>query len=209
MDRPQHALSVARDKPMLSRRAFRIGSVATLHIVAIWAVTHSLAAFHVFEPEKILMANIVEAKPDVPPPPIIVPKMVQPPQSQLTVSAPDIVVETETPPPISVTVGPPAPTPPVSSVGPSDTGPVPTVMSQPPYSAQARRANEEGTVTLHLVVSESGYVVSAEIVKSSGFPDLDKAAASWAIAHWKFRPAIQGGQAVASSKLQNVEFKGI
>ena len=69
----------------------------------------------------------------------------------------------------------------------------------PPYPMTAIRLGEEGKVMLHLSVSADGNVAGASVTQSSGFTDLDQAAIAWVLAHWKYKPAIRGGVAVASA----------
>jgi TonB family protein len=54
-------------------------------------------------------------------------------------------------------------------------------------------------VQLHVSISATGAVTAAAVTRSSGFPDLDQSAVNWVIAHWKYKPAVQGGVAVASA----------
>lgn len=46
----------------------------------------------------------------------------------------------------------------------------------PTYPADALKAKEEGTVTMDLLISTTGYVKESKILTSSGYPDLDQAA---------------------------------
>ena len=69
----------------------------------------------------------------------------------------------------------------------------------PPYPMTAIRLSEEGRVMLHLTISAEGTVAGASVVQSSGFTDLDQSAIAWVLAHWKYKPAIRGGVAVASA----------
>ena len=69
----------------------------------------------------------------------------------------------------------------------------------PPYPMAAIRLGKEGTVMLHLAISAEGTVAGASVTQSSGFADLDQSAIAWVMAHWKYKPAIRGGVAVASA----------
>jgi len=46
----------------------------------------------------------------------------------------------------------------------------------PAYPPDALKAKEEGTVTMDLLISTTGYVKESKILTSSGYPDLDQAA---------------------------------
>lgn len=56
---------------------------------------------------------------------------------------------------------------------------------------------QQGTVVLRLLVLKSGEVGDVNIVKSSGYPQLD-AAALVETGYWHYLPAIRDGQAVSS-----------
>ena len=76
----------------------------------------------------------------------------------------------------------------------------------PPYPPLGIRLGEEGNVRLHLTISPQGLVTDAAVVRSSGYQDLDQAARSWIITHWRYRPAMRGGAAVASASDVQVQF---
>jgi protein TonB len=67
----------------------------------------------------------------------------------------------------------------------------------PYYPRIARRNGYEGIVLLNLLVSESGRVESVEIIRSSGYKVLDREAVK-AVRKWRFVPAEQAGETVAS-----------
>lgn len=77
----------------------------------------------------------------------------------------------------------------------------------PPYPDLSRRLGEEGVVELSIMVTPTGQVADAFVVKSSGFPRLDEAAKSWVKSHWRYRPALSGGQPVGFSAQARMEFK--
>lgn len=56
---------------------------------------------------------------------------------------------------------------------------------------------QQGTVVVRLLVLTSGEVGDVNIVKSSGYPQLD-AAALIATGYWHYLPAIRDGRAVSS-----------
>jgi protein TonB len=65
-----------------------------------------------------------------------------------------------------------------------------------PYPPEARRAGVEGTVTLAITIDEQGNVVQAKVVSGPGY-GLNEAALQ-AIRKYRFRPAMKGGEAVAT-----------
>jgi protein TonB len=75
---------------------------------------------------------------------------------------------------------------------------------QPPYPKIALQQGQQGSVTLRLIVNESGLINSIEIVHSSGFPVLDRSAMDFVKRHWTVPPE-QGAriyEAAINYKLQ-------
>jgi TonB family protein len=66
---------------------------------------------------------------------------------------------------------------------------------QPAYPATAIPNQESGAVIVAAKVKADGTVDGVAIAKSSGFIDLDNAAAN-AVSGWKFVPAMNDGQPV-------------
>ncbi len=67
---------------------------------------------------------------------------------------------------------------------------------KPNYPEKARLKGLEGTVTLHLLVTETGDVKWAKVVRSSGYPILDSAAVEYGKT-LKFKPATKRGKPVS------------
>jgi len=65
------------------------------------------------------------------------------------------------------------------------------------YPQMARRTAEQGDVTLRLLVRAEGYISDAQIVRSSGFAQLD-AAALISVGYWDYLPKIVSGKPVDS-----------
>jgi len=63
----------------------------------------------------------------------------------------------------------------------------------PKYPANSFLSGESGSVLLALLVGNDGRVIESKVQKSSGFPDLDKAARK-ALSQCKFKPAGSDGQ---------------
>jgi protein TonB len=76
----------------------------------------------------------------------------------------------------------------------------------PRYPVASRRAGEQGTVTLRVLVSLDGLASRVAVEKSSGSPHLD-AAALEAVKAWRFTPARQGANSVESWMLVPIVFR--
>jgi protein TonB len=60
--------------------------------------------------------------------------------------------------------------------------------SPPEYPAMAQRNHYQGTVTVEIMVNETGAVTSAKVQKSSGYPVLDESAIKVVKNRWRFPP---------------------
>ena len=87
-----------------------------------------------------------------------------------------------------------------------DAPPRPRRAIRPDYPKGARQRGEQGEVVLEIRVSESGTVSEAKVAVSSGFAELDEAAARAARAA-KFAPAKFRGEAVASTARLKLAFR--
>jgi protein TonB len=76
----------------------------------------------------------------------------------------------------------------------------------PRYPLTARRAGEQGTVTLRVLVTPDGVASYVAVEKSSGSPHLD-AASLEAVKAWRFTPARQGANSVESWMLVPIVFR--
>jgi periplasmic protein TonB len=70
-------------------------------------------------------------------------------------------------------------------------------ITQPEYPPASRRAGEEGTVQLAVLVLESGRAGEIKVAKSSGFPKLDEAAVKEVQRNWRFVPGKEDGKPVS------------
>lgn len=68
----------------------------------------------------------------------------------------------------------------------------------PEYPRLSQRAGEEGRVLMRVVVTVDGRAESVEVIKSSGFERLDKAAVN-AVKQWRFEPARKGDKAISAA----------
>ncbi|MGH7041419.1 MAG: energy transducer TonB, partial [Acetobacteraceae bacterium] len=76
---------------------------------------------------------------------------------------------------------------------------------EPAYPDAAAQRGEQGTVILLIHVSPAGRPSGVDVLRSSGFRLLDRAAQQ-AVAGWHFLPALHEGQAVAASMPLRVVF---
>jgi TonB family protein len=60
------------------------------------------------------------------------------------------------------------------------------------YPEEAKKKGEEGTVSIRALIDESGQVKSTNLIKSSGFGDLDIEADKW-VRNTKFKPYLENG----------------
>lgn len=79
---------------------------------------------------------------------------------------------------------------------------------RPEYPRLARKRGQEGDVLLEVAVSADGRALETLVLTSSGHAVLDGAARR-AVAGWRFVPARQGGQAVASTVRVPIRFRVI
>jgi TonB family protein len=79
------------------------------------------------------------------------------------------------------------------------------VKVDPEYSEEARKAKYSGSVTLAIVVDADGHARDIRVVKSLGM-GLDEKAIE-AVAKWKFRPGMKGGQPVNVRATIEVNFR--
>ena len=79
-----------------------------------------------------------------------------------------------------------------------------TIPAYPPIDT---RLGHEGNVMLKLSIDQSGAVADAVVERSSGFDGLDRAAADWVKAHWRYAPATRDGAAIASTVEVTVTFR--
>lgn len=133
-----------------------------------------------------------EPPPPQPPPPEVKPEVVLPeppppspkPKPVRKLEKP---VKHDTPPPPPAPTTESAPTPAPAPAAPVVTPQQITWQSRlgtylarfKRYPISAQRRNEQGIVLMHLVIQRDGKVLSAKVVRGSGFADLDEAAAEW------------------------------
>jgi len=67
----------------------------------------------------------------------------------------------------------------------------------PEYPEEAAQNGQQGTVVVLIHVSPTGTAASVDLIRSSGYVPLDRAA-QLAVSRWRFLPAVKDGQPVAS-----------
>lgn len=76
----------------------------------------------------------------------------------------------------------------------------------PSYPIEAIRKSLTGTVTLRVLVDVDGRPIDVQVERSSGHRVLDAAAKKQVLAKWRFRPAMQDGQAIQAVGMVPVVF---
>lgn len=195
-----------------------------------WGVLAAIGAGHVGLVALLLSTGAIQVGPTPPPvainfveeiaeprEPTVVPEAALEPVPTDTF-VPEIRVETSvTPPPtITATEMPPPPravAAPTPARGEGDAPVVPPDFSAdqlnnagPRYPSASRRAHEEGTVMLKVLVAPDGRAQDLMVATSSGFARLDDAALD-TVRRWAFLPAKQAGRPVSAWVLVPVTFE--
>ena len=77
---------------------------------------------------------------------------------------------------------------------------------QPPYPARSIENGEEGSVRLRVTVEADGKPSAVNLVKSSGYPALDRSALKTVKEQYRFIPATQNNVAVRSDYTFEIKF---
>jgi len=206
------AYSYSIDDPAKnSKRMAAFALVVVIHVLFVWVLASGLGKKMVEVVLGPVETRLIEELPEdesEPPPPRpefdTPPPYVPPPEISIDIpvaSGPTTAISNVTserpvaapPPPVA------APKPverPVVRTPPSTQGRGARI-TQPEYPPAARRAGEEGTVTLKVFVTEGGRAGQVEVAKSSGFPKLDEAAIKEVQRNWRFVPGKEDGKAVS------------
>lgn len=200
-------------RPLLSRNVTIALVVVTLHVALIYALQSGLLirAAEMVVPAEILSqivsppASPSKPKPQ-PPAPTQPAKPAKPtPTQQLAVQAPAPQVQAAaapapTPAPTAAVAAAPAPAPaaptpaaaPVLQMPSSDADYLQN--PRPPYPPLSARLGETGKTVYKVWIGTDGRAQRAELVSSSGFPRLDKAAYDTVMA-WRYVPGKRNGVA--------------
>jgi protein TonB len=203
------AYTYSIDDPAKNRkRMMAFALVVIIHVAFVYVLASGLGkkvVEVVMGPvETKLIEELPEEDEEPPPPPPEIetpPPYVPPPEISI-----DIPVDSSNTTAISnvtserpVAAPPPPPKPvekKVVKVPPSTQGKGARI-TQPEYPPSSRRAGEEGTVTLAVLVQENGRPGEVKVAKSSGFPKLDEAAVKEVQRNWRFVPGKEDGKPVA------------
>jgi protein TonB len=192
-------------------RAVSVILVIVIHLLAIYGLTTGLAQNLYSKTVQEFKAEVIppkEEETERPPPPP--PELQKPPP--VFVPPPDIVIQSEAaatntisntstvqnraasllPPPKAV-VAPPVSAPALIEGGAAK-------CEQSYYPSVAVRLNETGTTTVAVHIGADGSVESVNVVESSGHDSLDEAAIKCIQSAWRYKPAMQNGQRVATVK---------
>ena len=199
MQTMSHALVMGRRAPMTAERATGLVFAGLLQVALIWALVEGLNIKVWPEPVTVTKVDILRTKviPQPPPPPL---RGWVKPQEHNLLPPPFQIDDGSKPTGITEHFG--ATTQQVD-FGPAGVGSTHTI---PPYPPLAIRLNEFGKVRLHLTITPQGTVTDAAVVRSSGYADLDQAARSWVVAHWRYHPATHAGTPVAGTADAEVQF---
>ena len=208
---------------MQSRNLVIIGSVVVFHLAALWALHTGLLRRMAEVVVPVMMISQSEPPPMVkpeepakppppaaktppPPQPVMTPPPVTPSPAApepapvlaapATPAAPATVVNTPAPAPVT------APTPPASAPAAPAKVELPNSKADylhnppPDYPRMSVRLGEQGQVLLKVLIGADGLPQKVELVTSSGFERLDKAALDAAM-RWRYVPGKRGGVAEA------------
>ena len=205
MEQPTHDLRGAGGAvtQVSSRRIIAGAAAVLLQIGLVYALAVGLAAQLIEKLPEELKAEVVQEKlPDKTPPPPP-PDLAKPPPP--FVPPPEINIQSEAPATNAITVQSKVQTAPEK---PAITSPAsigrPHTCGQY-YPAISQRLNEEGWVTLAFKITPDGSVTDVSVAQTSGHDRLDQAAISCAQG-WRYKPAMQNGQAVEVPWQTKVQF---
>jgi len=210
MQQPEHLKVLQSTQQSTSRRAVSFGFVVLFHVFVIYAFASGLAN-HLVEKIPVDIITKVEPPklPDVKPPPPPPPDLAKPPPPY--VPPPDIVIQQQASNTNAITVqhtqqvAPPPPKPTGVTAPALIAGGAKCLTSY--YPPIAVRLNQEGTTEIMVHVGADGSVTGVDIAGSSGHDSLDQASIKCAMNAWKFSPAMQNGQPVASTRPMRIKWQ--
>lgn len=132
-----------------------------------------------------------------PPPAVMLPQPAAPQVAQVEVAKP-------APPAPQLAPAPPATAP----RGPENLGEISARMisaNPPRYPMDSRRAREQGTVVLSVLLATDGRVSEISVARSSGFFRLDRAALD-AVRDWRWSPLVRDGSPVMARGIVTIPF---
>ena len=204
------AYSYSIDDPAKnSKRMAAFVLVVIIHVLFVWVLASGLGKKVVEVVMGPVETRLIEELPDQedeppPPPPEIEtpPPYVPPPEISIDIpvdTGPSTAISNVTSERPVAAPPPPAPKPverQVVKTPPSTQGRGARI-TQPEYPPASRRAGEEGTVQLQVLVQENGRAGEVKVARSSGFPKLDEAAVAEVKRNWRFVPGKEDGKPVS------------
>ncbi len=192
-----------------------LGMVVAVHLLILGGLVR-LNVISLPEPLAVLRVSLLPPTPEIRPQQEILPPQPKPMERRPTpVTQPvQLSAPADSPAPTPIAVAP-APTPVVAAN--SAVAPPPPVPTQPRFDADyldnpkpayppiSRRLNEQGRVTLRVLVAADGGAREVQLHTSSGSPRLDESALA-AVRRWKFVPARLGLEPVAAWVLVPISF---
>lgn len=191
-----------------------MGIVLGLHVAVIAALLSYQPVREALGMKPLMVEFIRPPAPPTPEPPKelpkppevkVVKKVIEPPKTLIAarteapspMTAPPPPVEPKPPAPVEATPAPAIPAPPAPPAQPPVVSGVQYLRQpEPVYPPLARRNNEQGKVTLSVLVNVRGQPERVEISKSSGSSRLDDAART-AVLDARFKPYLENGQPIA------------
>ena len=191
--------------------------VISIHVAAVAALMSAKMDLPRFVPEPPLIIDTIY--PPDPPPPNPPVKTAQPQQPTLALPVPQVPIPQTDP-----VIVDPTPTPILDSLPGHSVEPLPRVDPRPvpvrtgarlltpaselrpPYPQSKLMAEEEATLRLRLTIDERGRVIAVDPIGRADGTFLD-AARRYLIAHWRYRPASEGGRAILSSEVITLRFQ--
>ncbi len=182
-------LDYAQQQRAPGRHAVGFGVVLAIHLVIGWAMVTGLAQRMVEVIKSPLETKIIEeVKPPPPPPPENLPpppkfappppSFVPPPEVNVNpppTAAPTITTTQVAPPPVTVTVAPPAPIAPPAPPAPPKVAARPAISNvqacaptSDDYPSAATRAEATGTTRIRFTIGADGKMNASEVVRSAG-----------------------------------------
>jgi TonB family protein len=174
------------------RRDVALFGVIGLHAALIVAI---ILALRISPPERTAPEMFLTMSPGGPSVPIGAPPNPKLAVPEAAVAPPELIVADDAPQnaiTLPMAAGP-AVTAPAEAIG--DTH------SAPPLSGPMLAAAHRGTLRLLLTVASDGSIAKAVVESSSGLEALDTLAVAWVEAHWRYKPALQNGHAIAETTI--------
>jgi protein TonB len=185
LERPRHLLQPAA-RPPASARLAGIGVTIAIHLLIMAGLLLGVQVARPRPVQKPVMADLVKPEKQKPETPAATPRLIRP--AQITIPAPEIVIQSAAPPPVIAAVTPPRAAPvappaaPSQGRGESRESYFGRLLAQlnryKRYPPMARAAHITGVVMLHFVIDAEGRVLSFDIARSSGHAPLDEEALS-------------------------------